>query len=140
MDEEIIGKINGLNMPGLTEKMYNLVFTDRRIIGEIVGGTAAAFLIGGAIGAVITSSHYKRKSEKMTETNPEEILSRDKRNFSIEYMNIDEIKLKKNNVKIILNQKQKIVGKKPAFRFPKRRLDDVESIFMRALPNKTAMK
>ena len=140
MAEEIIGKINGVNMTGFTTTMYNLVFTDRRIVGEVVGGTAAAFLVGGAIGATIAAARQKKKSEGMKEENPEEILSKDRRNFSIEYMDIDEIQLKKNNVKIILNQKQKIVGRKAVFIFPKNELDNIESVFMRALPNKTVMK
>ena len=140
MVEDIIGKINGLNLPGLTDKYYNLLFTERRIIGEYIGGNAAAFLVGGVIGAVVANAYHKGKSGKMNLKDPEEILSRNKKNFSIEYMNIDEIILKKIKMTIILNQKQKIVGTKPKFHFKMSQHSEIEPILQKVLPNKTIMK
>ena len=137
MDEIIIGKINGLNLPKLTDQTYNLIFTDKRVIGEFIGGTGAAFLVGGIIGSVIAKSHHERKSEKMTEVNPEEILSRNKKNFSIDYTDIAGIYLNKKNIVIKLEQKQKIVGRKSVFHFSKKKFNDVETILMKAIPNKT---
>lgn len=137
MDERIIGKINGLNLPKLTNQTYNLVFTDKRIIGEFIGGTGTGFLVGGIIGSAIAKSLHERKSEKMTEVNPEEILSRNKKNFSIDYKDIAEIFLNKKNIVIMLEEKQKIVGKKSVFYFSKNKFNDVETILLKALPNKT---
>jgi hypothetical protein len=140
MTEEIIGKVNGLNLPGLTDKYYNLLFTERRIIGEAVGGNAAAFIVGGVIGAAVANAYHKGKSEQMNLKDPEEILSRNKKNFSLEYMDIDDIILKKKNMTISLNQKQKIVGKKAKFYFSKKQKSEIEPILMKVLPNKTIVK
>lgn len=116
------------------------MFTDQRIVGEIVGGNAAAFLVGGVVGLAIADAYHKKKSKDMNEEKPEAILSKDRRNFSIDYQNIDEIQLKKKNMKLILNQKQKIIGKKPVFYFPKKQLDDIKSILIETVPNKTMIK
>ena len=137
MDENIVGKIYGLNLPKLTDQTYNLVFTNRRIVGEFIGGTGTAFLVGSLLGAAIVGSRQKSKAEKMSEVNPEEILSKSKKNFSVDFSNITEVSLKKKYLTIRLNYKQKIIGKKSTFYFNKKQFDEVKSIVMQALPYKT---
>jgi len=136
MDEEIIGKIHGLDLPGLTDNYYNLLFTDRRIVGEKIGGNAAAFLIGGAIGASIANAHHRKKSQDMNEMDPEEILSKHKKNFSIIYDDVEKVKLKKKKFKLYLVERKSIVGKKPVFYFKKKQYEDVSSILMKSLADK----
>lgn len=141
MVEEIIGKINGLNLPGLTDQRYNLIFTDKRLVGQFVGSNTAGFLVGGLVGMAIADSLHKKKAMRTTEeTDLEKILFSDRKNFAIEYNNINEVLLKKKNMKITLNQKQEIVGKKPIFHFSKKQLEEIESILMKVIPNKTIMK
>lgn len=140
MTEKIIGKVNGLNLPGITDHYYNLLFTDRRIIGESVGGNGAAFLVGGVIGAAIANAYHKDKSDKMNLQDPDEILSRNKKNFSIEHTNVDNIILKKKNMTIILDQRQETVGKKAKFYFSKKQKSEIESILMQSLQSKTTVK
>ena len=55
-------------------------------------------------------------------------------------MDIAKIELKKKNLKILLNQKQEIIGKKLFFIFPKDQLNDIESILMKVSPIKMMMK
>ena len=133
MVEEIIGSIKGVILPEFTSSVYNLVFTDRRIIGDKVSGGDLAFLAGGVIGMAVASSRGKKKAQEMiTEGNTEEILSKHKRNFSIEYSNIRYIKLKRKVIQMKLNKRQSIVGKSPMFTFPKDQHDEVESVINQA--------
>jgi hypothetical protein len=129
MTEEIIGSIKGVILPEFTSSVYNLVFTDRRIIGDKVSGSDLAFLAGGVIGMAVASSRGKKKAQEMIlKENPEEILSKHKRNFSVEYSNIRYIKLKRKAIQVKLNKRQAIVGKSPMFTFQKKQYDEVESI------------
>lgn len=140
-EEKIIGKINGLNLPGLTDQRYNLIFTEKRLIGQFVGNNTAGFLVGGLVGMAIADSLHKKKAMEMTEEiDLEKILISHRNNFAIEYTDINEIQLKKKNMKIILNQKQEVVGKKSIFYFSKIQFDDIESILMKVIPKKTIMK
>ena len=113
---------------------------EKRIIGECVGGNAAAFLVGGVIGAVAANAYHKKKSEGMDEKNPDEILATNKRNFAIDYTNIDEVNLKKRKMKIILNESQKIVGRKPVFYFKGKQHEEISSYFNQVLPYKLKIK
>lgn len=141
MVEEIVGKIDGLNLPGMTDQRYNLIFTNKRIIGQFIGSNTAGFLVGGVIGMAIADSLHKKKAKGMAEeTDLEKILFSHRKNFAIEYADINEIQLKKKKMKMLLTQKQSIVGKKPIFHFSKKQLDDVESILMKVIPSKTIMK
>ena len=129
MAEEIIGRIRGVILPEFTSSVYNLVFTDRRIIGDKVSGGDLAFLAGGVIGMAVASSRGKKKAQEIImDGNPEEILSKHKRNFSVEYSDIRYIKLKRKAIQIKLNKRQSILGKSPMFTFPKKQYDEVESV------------
>ena len=141
LESGIIGRIDFLTLHGLTDQRYNLIFTEKKLIGQYIGGNTVAFLVGGMIGAAIADSLQKKKSIGMTEeTNPEKILSSHKKNFTIDYMDIVEIELKKKNLKILLNQKHEIVGKKLFFIFPMDQHDNIESILMKIAPIKMMMK
>jgi hypothetical protein len=130
-----------LTLHGLTDQRYNLIFTEKKLIGQYIGGNTVAFLAGGMIGVAIADSLQKKRATGMTEeTNPEKILYSHKKNFAIDYMDIAEIELKKKNLKILLNQKHEIVGKKLFFIFPRDQLNDIESILMKIAPIRTMMK
>jgi len=129
MTEEIIGSIKGVILPEFTNSVYNLVFTDRRIIGDKVTGGDLAFLAGGVVGMMVATHRGKKKAQDIIiKEDPEVILTRNKRNFSIDYTNVKHIKLKRKAINIKLNKRQSIVGKSPMFSFPKKYYDDVESV------------
>ncbi len=141
LESGIIGRMDFLTLHGLTDQRYNLIFTEKKLIGQYVGGNTVAFLAGGMIGVAIADSLQKKKAMGMTEeTNPEKILSSHKKNFAIDYMDVAEIELKKKNLKILLNQKHEIVGKKLFFIFQNDQHNDIESILMNIAPIKMMMK
>jgi hypothetical protein len=134
--EEIIGRITSVDLPGLTDKYYNLLFTNKRIIGEFIGGNGAAFLLGGLIGASIAQSYHKGKAKSMKESTPDQIISSNKRNFLINYDDVEYIKLSKKTMQVYLKEKQYYVGKKPKFYFSKKQKSEIEAILMNIIPNK----
>lgn len=139
MEEEIIGNINGVNLPKITWTIYNLILTDKRIIGDIVSGTRGAYIAFGAVGTVVSASKAKKRAQEMTiNGTPEQILGRHKRNFSIEYTNIKSIKFKRGTIKaVILKLKKRlpIAGKKVMFHFSKHQYDEAESLFTKVIQN-----
>ena len=138
MEENIIGTIYAVEFKSLR---YNIVFTEKRLIGDYVGGTGGAFLLGGVAGMALADRHLKKKAAGITKSEiPEEILKSHKKNFSIDYLSIDEAILKKKMLILKLNQKIKKIGKKAGFLFSKKQLEDVESIVMKVLPNITTIK
>jgi len=138
MEENIVGTIHAVEFKSLR---YNIIFTEKRLIGDYVGGTGGAFLLGGVAGMALADRHLKKKAEGITKSKiPEEILTSHKKNFSIDYLSIEEVILKKKMLILKLNQKIKKIGKKAGFLFSKKQLEDVESIVMKVLPNITTIK
>lgn len=141
MSEEIIGSIKGVVLPEFTDSVYNLIFTNERIIGDKVTGGDLAFLAGGVVGMAWKTKRGKKKAQEMViEEEPEEILSKHKRNFSILYTDINRITLKKKVIKMKLLKRTKIVGKSPMFTFKKEYHDEIESVLIKSLPEKTTVK
>jgi hypothetical protein len=138
--EEIKERIIGLNFPGFFDRIYNLILTDKRIIGEFIGDNVDGYFFGGVLGGTISDSKNVVKSRNMRlEEDPDVVLSTHENNFEIYYTNIDEIIFKKRDMIIKLKEKQPFVGKKPAFDL-KHASGDVVSAFMKILPDKVAMK
>ena len=136
-EEVVVGTIHAVQSLGLR---YNLIFTQRRIIGDYVGGggSGLAFALGGVAGLALSSHHQKKKAQGVnyTET-PQEILDRHKKNFSIDYLNIVSVILKKKALLLRLDTKIKPHGKDPGFLFSKEQLEDVEAVVMKMLPDIT---
>jgi hypothetical protein len=140
-EKEIMGRVNFLTLHGLTDQRYNLIFTEKKLIGQYIGGNTVAFLAGGFLGVAIADSLQQKKSIGLTEeTNPEKILSSHKKNFAIDYVDIAEIELQKKNLKIVLNQKHELIGKKLFFIFLRDQHDSIESILMKITSIKMMMK
>jgi hypothetical protein len=141
LESGIIGRIDFLTLHGLTDQRYNLIFTEKKLIGQYIGGNTVAFLAGGFLGVAIADSLQQKKSIGLTEeTNPEKILSSHKKNFAIDYVDIAEIELQKKNLKIVLNQKHELIGKKLFFIFLRDQHDSIESILMKITSIKMMMK
>ena len=142
MGEEIIGRINGLR--SIDNMTYNLIFTNSRMIGEYVGGIGA-FLAFGAIGQAVATPHLQNKAAQMSENKIlGEILSGHKRNFEINNFDIDKIIVKKglldSSMLIKFGQRIPKMGKNIQFLFPKKGIEEVESVIMRVFPNKAIIK
>jgi hypothetical protein len=138
IEEKIIETIPALYFKG---NRYNIVFTDKRLIGDYLGGSGGAFAIGGAIGYVLAEKHIKKKSQESTTGEiPEEILTKHKKNFTLDYSTIEEAKLTKNALTLKLNQKLNKIGKKVVIGFHKKQRDEIEYIIMKVIPNITTIK
>jgi len=146
--EEIKERIIGLNFPGFFDRIYNLILTDKRIIGEFMGDNVDGYFYGmltfgvggGVSGGSMSNLKNISKSRNMRlEEDPDVILAIDENNFEIYYTNIDEIIFKKRDMIIKLKEKQPFVGRKPAFDL-KHVSGDVVSAFMKILPDKVVMK
>jgi len=105
IEEKIIERIPALYFKGYR---FNIFFTDKRLIGDYIGGSGGAFALCGAVGYVLAEKQIKKKSQEyITDENPEGILTKHKKNFSLEYTTIEEAKLTKNALTLKLNQKIK---------------------------------
>ncbi len=145
MTEEIIGKIKNTTLT-LTSKSYNLYFTDRRMIGDLLGGTIGAFIAGGLIGEAIAKRRLEKKGEEAIkeEREPEQILKSHKKNFSVDYGDIANAIVKKKKCIMKFTRRGTIphtgIRKKVIFVFDKKDKDNVTSILTKVLPGKVVVK
>jgi len=139
MAEKIVDKLTVL---GQYNRTYNLYFTDIRIVGEFIGGSNPAVLAGGLIGKAIADKRHEKKGKEMImeEKTPEQILAAHKKNFSIDYNDIDKAVVKKNLCKMKFIQRLPIVGKKTFFLFNKKDKNNVASVLTKVIPNKVIVK
>jgi hypothetical protein len=127
--ETVIGIIPQTEVrPGLSD--YDLVVTNKRIIGGKVGSSGLAFLAGGAIGYALSKSSQDK--EKYKEMNPEEVLKAHKKNFAWRFdTDIESITLKdgmidkKIIVRLTSHKKKILLMKKAAFENAKELLQQV---------------
>jgi len=141
MEEKIIDTFHALNCPGAFDRRFNLIFTNKRIIGDFVGSNVGGFLAGGLVGMLLTDKHYKNKTLDVDmENEPDKIISRHKKNFYIKYDDVEEALLYKKYVQFNLICDCGIIGDHPAFFFSKEQRDDIESVVMKILPDKTIIK
>jgi len=145
MPEEIIGKIKNATLT-LASKSYNLYFTNRRMIGDLLGGTIGAFIAGGLIGEAIAKRHLKKKGEEAIkeEREPEQILKSHKKNFFVDYGDIASAIVKKKKCIMKFTRRGIIQGtgirKKVVFVFDKKDKDNVTSILTKVLSDKVMVK
>lgn len=139
MEEKVIGIINALYTKG---SRYNIVFTDRRLIGDYVGSSGGAWIVGGVIGVALSERHLKKKSQEFTKSViPDDILGKHKKNFSIDYLSIMEATLTKKMLILKLYQKIKKIGKSIVIAYSRKQLlEEVEPMVMKVLPNITTIK
>jgi len=108
MAEEMIGKLLCRVASSVAHKDHIIYFTNKRIIGEFLGGTAAAFVAGGTVGPAITRKRHKKKGEKIMEEKKtlEQILTSNKNNFSVNYEDIVGATVKKKECIMKLTEKR----------------------------------
>ena len=120
-------------------KTYDLIFTDRRLVGAVVAKTGAASVIGGslggAIGGAIARSVAKGGVNKRRANYAglplDNIVASDKANFSAPYDRIENVKFKGLGRKFV---HMKVEGKKAVFKLPKDQRDQAKSLVASRIP------
>ena len=129
------GQVGRMALP----KMYDLIFTDRRLVGAVTAKTGAAALagglLGGAIGGVIAGAVAKRGAEdkrsRYANLPLDTIIASDKANFTVPYGRIENPQIKGLFTKSL---RLRIEGKKAFFKLPKIQLQQARALVSSRLP------
>ena len=145
MVEQIVDKITCIVPSRVEAKDYNIYFTDKRIIGEFLGGRGLAFLGGGIVGEEIAGREHKKKGKELMEGERtlEQILAGNKKNFFVNYEDIVDATLRKKECMMKLTEKKQLIpsyGKKVFFKYGRENKDKFASILTRVIPDKVVIK
>ena len=126
------GAVGRLSLP----KLYDLVFTDRRVVGISTAKTGSARLagqlLGGVIGNVVAASISKGGAGKRRASYAgmplDQIVSQDSANFVAPYAAIEN-----PQVKGIFSKRleMRVGGKKAVFRLPSEQVPQTQSLITR---------
>lgn len=91
MSEEVLGVIDGVKH-GRPPRNWSLFVTSDRLIVATVGkaGLGAAFEFGGIL---MAKSRAKRRTEKLRETAPDDVLVAHRKNYEIPYSQVSKAEL-----------------------------------------------
>lgn len=91
MSEEVLGVINGVK-GGRPPRNWSLFVTSHRIIAATVGraGLGAAFEFGGIL---MATSRAKRRTEKLRETPPDDVLMAHRKNYEIPHSQVSKAEM-----------------------------------------------
>ncbi len=114
-------------------KMYDFVFTDRRLVGVVTAKSGAAglagYALGGVIGGAIASSISKSGagSKRMAYAGQplENLIRADEANFGVPYNQIENPEVKGMLTKYL---HMKVGGKKAVFKLAKEQVPQVEAL------------
>jgi hypothetical protein len=120
-------------------KTYDLIFTDRRLVGAVVAKTGAARVIGGSLGgaiggaiaAAVSKSGADNRRASYTGMPLDNIVASDKANFTTPYTSIENARVKGVITKYL---HMHVAGKKALFKVPKQQLDAARSLIASRLP------
>jgi len=145
MAEQIADKITCIVPSKVEEKDFNIYFTDKRIVGEFLGGRGLAFLGGGVVGERIAGRQHEKKGEELMEEKrtTDQILTSNEKNFFIYYEEIVSAKVKKKECMMKLAEKKQQVpnfGKRVFFKYGKGNKDKFAAILMKVIPDKVVIK
>lgn len=129
------GQVGRLAMP----KLYDLIFTDRRLVGVVTvktgGARLAGQLLGGVIGGAIAASVAKGGADKKRMAyagmSLDQVASQNAANFAAPYGSIENSKVKGLFSKRL---EMKVGGKKAVFRLPKEQVPVTQDLVRRQLP------
>jgi hypothetical protein len=129
------GQVGRLALP----KLYDLVFTDRRLVGIVTvktgGARLAGQLLGGVIGNVVAASIAKGGAEKKRAAYAgmplDQVVARNSANFAAPYNSIEN-----PQIKGLLSKRleMRVGGKKAVFRLPKDQVPETRALIGRQLP------
>src|SRR2546425_5003659 len=120
-------------------KTYDLIFTDRRLVGAVVAKTGAASVIGGSLGGAIGGGLPRSVSRGGADKRRAnyaglplgKIVASGKANFSAPYDRIENVKFKGLGRKFV---HMKVGGKKAVFKLPKDQRDQAKSLVASRIP------
>ena len=122
---------------------YNLIFTDKRIVGEFIDKTHVShnrhLFTLTYVNAMFKERNIKKNNveEAKYRRNLDGILKEKVENFSLDYQNIDKIYIHKKFFKIETSQYLPFVQKNKYFHFDKNDRHSIKSIFLKYMPLKT---
>jgi hypothetical protein len=130
------GQVGRLGLP----KLYDLVFTDRRLVGIVTVKTGkariAGQLLGGVIGQAIAASVAKGGADKRRIAYAgmplDQIVTQDSANFAAPYHAVENPRIKGMFSKRL---EMRVSGKKAVFRLPKDQVLQTEALIGRQLPS-----
>jgi hypothetical protein len=130
------GQVGRLGMP----KLYDLVFTDRRLVGIVTVKTGKARivgqLLGGVIGQAVAASVAKGGADKKRMAYAglplDQIVAQDRANFAAPYNTIENPRIKGMFAKRL---EMRVGGKKALFRLPKDQVLQTQTLIGRQLPS-----
>jgi hypothetical protein len=105
-----------------------------------------AYAAGGLVGQAIARGRHKKKGKKVIEEEktPEQILASHKKNFSIDYRDIDKATVKRKACKMKFAAKQfglpRGLRKKVVFLYDKKDKDSIASALTKVIPDKVVVK
>src|ERR1035437_899844 len=100
-DEKILGGIDNINMRGKGGKTSLLFTTNRTIVAETqslgteLASRAVPSIAGVLLGGALRAHARGKKEQELRATNPEEILSANKKNYAIPYSEVTQLWVKK---------------------------------------------
>ncbi len=129
------GQVGRLAMP----KLYDLIFTDRRLVGVVTVKTGAARiagqLLGGVIGQAVAASVAKGGADKKRMAYAgmplDQVAAQNAANFAAPYGSIENPKVKGLFSKRL---EMRVGGKKAVFRLPKDQVPATQALVERQLP------
>jgi len=129
------GQVGRLGLP----KLYDLVFTDRRLVGIVTVKTGkariAGQLLGGVIGQAIAASVAKGGADKKRVAYAgmplDQIVTRDSANFAAPYQTVENPRIKGMFSKRL---EMRVGGKKAVFRLPKDQVPQTQALIGRQFP------
>lgn len=129
------GQVGRMALP----KLYDLVFTDRRLVGIVTvkTGTArlAGQLLGGVIGQAIAASVAKGGADKKRMAYSgmplDQVVAQDSANFAVLYNSIENPQVKGMFSKRL---DMRVRGKRSVFRLPKDDVAQTEALVNRLFP------
>ncbi len=144
--EQILGivyKVDGVVGRLSLLKTYDLIFTDRRLVGAVVAKTGAASIVGGVLGGAIGGAIARGISRSGADSRRagyagqqlDTIIASDKANFAAPYNSIENVKLKGLGRKVL---HMKLEGKKAVFKLPKDQRDQAKSLLANRFPGMKA--
>jgi len=137
--EKVLGGIEvakGTTYVGAT--YYGLYFTPKRVIVAKTAGVPWIWvLVSLFIGALIRGRRAKKRFKELSELSSESILTADKKNFGILYLDITRVEMKKgtfrSKIEIILTSREK----HKFYILKEKEFEDYVNLIRSVLPNKT---
>ena len=137
--ERILGAVYGatavigrLGFP----RWYDLIFTDRRLVGVTVAKAGTAMLIGGALGGMVGSMIGRSIAKRGADSERaayagrplDDVVASDSANFAIPYNRLENLQLKGLVLRMTLE------GKKAVFSVPRDQWERFYSLITASIP------